>query len=216
MPQRKLAVRLITQEQSLWCWAANVDMVSDFFGNPQLRQCEIAEKQFNISNCGAIGPLVEDGTTSNQAVNPQEVKDIWAANNVGSTFLESSLSFESLKAEIDQGRPVQVAWLWDGDGGHVVIVKGYREDANRRFVFINDPLNENEEEEIIGDDAILYSQLLTAHEQGRWAYTWKDLARVSRVVVKPTEPVTLNENTGALSESLSAGNVTITIQVQIS
>src|SRR5262245_55795826 len=157
------------QDQTLWCWAANVEMVS---GIPQ---CVVAQRRFVFDDCDKEVEELEEDERSNQGVNPEEVQGIWAANGIGSVFRPDFVSFDLLESEIDQGRPVQVAWLWDTRGGHVVIVRGYRDDGNGQFLFVNDPLEEL-------DDVTLpipmsYSDLLTAENQGAWRFTWTSLEK---------------------------------------
>ena len=181
MVTKILPVPHISQDQTQWCWAANVDMVADFFGNPKLKQCQIAGEQFDTDDCDQPGELAADGTTSNQGVNPEDIENIWARNDVASTFRPNFVTFEVLKSEIDQGRPVQVGWLWETEGGHVVIIRGYKEDANEQTLFINDPLEEylDEDEDENETVAIKYSDLLIADNQGgTWAFTWTDLKSV--------------------------------------
>ena len=61
METKILEVPPIEQQQSHWCWAADVDMVEHFLGNPKLRQCEIAGEQFDINACDQPGELPADG-----------------------------------------------------------------------------------------------------------------------------------------------------------
>ena len=201
MVTKILEVPPLEQEQTQWCWAANVDMVADFFGNPKLKQCQIAGEQFDTDDCDQPGELAADGTTSNQGVNPEDVENIWARNDVGSTFRPNFVTFEVLKSEIDQGRPVQVGWLWDKEGGHVVIIRGYKEEG--QVLFINDPLEEHlDENEAV---AIKYSDLLIADNQGgTWEFTWTDLKCVPGLgLLTPT------------STPKSTDFCTITVQIQI-
>ena len=50
-PGKELNVPLIAQEQNKWCWAACTEMVSRYYGNDKVYQCEMANLLFGKKIC---------------------------------------------------------------------------------------------------------------------------------------------------------------------
>ena len=157
---RTLNVPQIAQEQTKWCWAACTEMVLHYYDNPNARQCEFANWLFDQTQC------CEDpaNPACNQTCSGNDVQAVYANWNILSTLRERTVPFERLQKEIDAGRPVEVAFEWNGRGGHVAIVCGWDTDETGPFVRVNDPA--------YGSGWVDYDELLTASGRGEWILTW--------------------------------------------
>ena len=49
------------------------------------------------------------------------------------------LTFEEIKAQIDNNRPVGFAWGWTDGGGHYMVLTGYKTVLGKQWVKIHDP-----------------------------------------------------------------------------
>jgi hypothetical protein len=160
-----LNVPRIRQEQTEWCWAAAADMVLDFYGQPVVTQCDLANNLFPGQNCCAN----PGGAACNQGVEVRDIRRLYILRNLTATRISRSVSFRRLRNEIDAGRPIEVAFFWSGGGGHVAIVRGYREDNQGRFLYVNDPLDQYQVAEVP------FHRLKIAYGLGSWARTWVDI-----------------------------------------
>ena len=162
---RTLNVPQIAQEQRYWCWAACTDMVLHYYDNPDARQCEFANWLFQQTQCceDPTSPACDRGCYANQ------VAAVYGNWNILSAHIEGTVPFADLQAEIDAGRPVEVAFYWTGGGGHVVIVRGWDTNETGPFVRVNDPH--------YGSVGVYYDDLLTAYGLGQWVHTWTGIQR---------------------------------------
>lgn len=123
------------QETSMWCWAASGQMVMHFLGN-NVAQCTQANNRFGRTDC----PCTQ---CSNPQPNPSCVIGGWPEfDKYGFTFQRTSnvaLTWGQLKSELNHGRPVAFSWHWDGGGGHMMVVVGYRKASGQSLVLIRDP-----------------------------------------------------------------------------
>jgi hypothetical protein len=127
-PGRVLSVPYSAQQTPVWCWAACSEMILQYYGRVAT-QCGILSAWFRFDCCTFPGPCT---TTA-----PIEViQATLAAVGVGSQRVLSPVSFDVVRAEIDAGRPLILAYR-GSFSGHVVVLYGY--DALGR-VYINDPL----------------------------------------------------------------------------
>ena len=163
---RTLNMPQICQEQTNWCWAACTEMVLHYYNNPDARQCEFANWLFDQTQC------CEDpaNPACNRTCSGNEVQDVYTNWNILSTLIEGDVPFDVLQAEIDAGRPVEVAFEWTGGGGHVAIVSGWDTDSPDPFVHVNDPAADRL-------SRVRYKELLAAYGRGRWILTWTGIQR---------------------------------------
>lgn len=157
-----LNVPLIMQEQTQWCWAACADMVLHYYGNVAVRQCDLANWLFGLSDCCSV-------PSSSLCNRPCQVSDVCRVYNAFGLRCYSgsgTISFGAIQFEIDQNRPLEPGLAWTGGGGHVVIVRGYYDDGK---VHVNDPW--------YGQGAITYADLVNAYGLGTWFWTFTDLRR---------------------------------------
>jgi len=177
--QIDLPVRRIRQIRSNWCWAACVDMVLEFFGQPEVRQCVVVGKKLTQPCCS--DPFADKFDV---ACEEQEIRSVWkklgvtSQAHLGENGHRGFLKEEELLAELKAGRPVQVGFKWEGGGGHVVIIRGWRRTSNGGFFLVNDPWNWTADEVpdlIKGQGRVRYDELRQAYGMGKWRWTWSRL-----------------------------------------
>jgi hypothetical protein len=159
---RVLNVAWIKQEQTQWCWAACAEMVLGYHGNLSVRQCDLANWLFGLSDCCTV-------PSSSLCNRPCQVADVCRVYNAFGVRCHSgsgTISQGAIRLELDQDRPVEPGIAWNGGGGHVVVVRGYYDDGK---VHVNDPWQ--------GSGAIIYADLVQAYGMGSWFWTFTDLGR---------------------------------------
>lgn len=171
--QRRLGVQTVSQKPlDEWCWAACVEMVLRFFGTP-LDKCLVAGRKLGMECCGASSEQCDTGLSVDDIG-----KAFGAAGLAGNVY--NKLRFESIQARINgvpaQGiprGPVVAGIEWQGGGGHLVVISGWRIADSLRYVKVNDPYYTS------GD--IRYEDLewrYGPNDNGRWVHTWADFRRV--------------------------------------
>jgi hypothetical protein len=138
------------QEKDNWCWAAVARSVSRFV-KPGLEpsQCLIANRVLAARTqppLGTWGPCCANPPQSSHCNLAATLADALNGVNVAFQFLGDSmtdaLTFEDVRREIDNECPicVHIQWKGGGQGGHFVLITGYRQDAGgNRFVTVMDP-----------------------------------------------------------------------------
>jgi hypothetical protein len=158
-----LPVNLYPQQTNQWCWAASGEMVMKYLGG-MVSQCEQANQRFSRTDCC-------NSPTPSACILPG-----WPEfAKYGFTFNSGgALSWTDLKGQIDTRRtPFVYSWNWDGGGGHMMVVIGYKVINGQNWVSINDPWSPN-----TGDQRdILYSDYVdgTGYTHGGDVYNlaWK-------------------------------------------
>ena len=134
--QTALGVKLVGQQTSQWCYGATTQMIGSQFGS-SLSQCQMANLDNDRTDCcqsPTPGGCINGGDTSDQL-------DYWGFPH---TFVGDSISYSTIKNEIDAGRPVATSWEWDGGGRHAIVVDGYwTKSDGSRWVEILNPLPVN-------------------------------------------------------------------------
>lgn len=160
-----LSVPMIKQEQTQWCWAACSDMVLHYYGNPGVAQCEFANWLFSQSACCNV----PSSSLCNRPCQVQDVSRVYSNWSVKSSLVMSTVPFATLDSEVAASRPVEVAYAWNGGGGHVALVTQTAVVSSRSVVRVNDPA--------YGSGGVSYDDLLTAYGMGRWFATWTGIRR---------------------------------------
>jgi hypothetical protein len=134
------------QERTQWCWNGASEMVLDWRASTNWSQTDLAAWAVggnNIPNyldANSIGPFRGDSGSSYFQRGVRQV--LRAFGPVPSQRLDSPLSWEEVKAELDAERPFLYALSWigadgSGSGGHVGVAKDYAEGPN--LMTIEDP-----------------------------------------------------------------------------
>lgn len=157
-----LPVNLFPQQTSMWCWAASGEMVMSYLGG-MVSQCEQANQRFGRTDCC-------DSPTPSACINGgwPEFGKYGFTYNVG-----GALSWTALKEQIDSRRtPFAFSWKWDGDGGHMMVVTGYKVINRQNWVSISDPWSPN-----YGSQRdILYADYVDGTGYSHW-YDYYNVAR---------------------------------------
>lgn len=168
-PHDRLGLRTLPQERELWCWAACTEMVLRFFEAP-FGMCNVAGGLLNRNCCNSATP------GCNVGLSIEEVDQAFGSVRLAGVRFDREISFEDIQNQISGNprRPVVAGIKWAGDGGHLVVISGWRIDnASRRFVTVNDPFYSS------GD--IRYEDLVSQYGRnntGRWEHTWTNFTRV--------------------------------------
>jgi hypothetical protein len=178
--EHKLPVPRRRQVQDDWCWAACVDMVLHYYRRSAVKQCDIVGRRLNRDEC-CDDPENEEFSVS---CAPAAVRDVWLEWDIESAahFPRGKrlgwISEAALKRELDAGRPVEIGLSWaDGEGGHAIVVSGWREASGGvTYFYVNDPWNWGGElrkkyfEGGVGQ--VPYAELRAAYGMGCWKWTW--------------------------------------------
>ncbi len=136
-----LPVTLHAQETSDWCWAASAQMVMDYLGH-NVTQSTQANNRFGRTDCPSK-------QCSSAAANPPCMGGGWPEfGRYGFTFKKTSntaLTWDQLRNEVAnaQGcgqRPFVFSWHWPQDGGHMMVVNGYKTVEGKNYVSVLDPI----------------------------------------------------------------------------
>lgn len=173
-----LGVRRQRQQQTNWCWAACVDMVLDFYGEPSLKQCEVVGKKIKEDCCD--NPQNSD---YNISCEPEDMRAAWkqvgikSHPHLGAATGDSGwIRSDELRAELDEGRPVELGLRWKGGGGHAIIVQGWKATSKGLFFLVNDPWDWTNLGLIVnGKGRVHYDELRRAYGMGKWKWTWTKL-----------------------------------------
>lgn len=170
IPANPLPVPQIPQREIQQCWAACVDMVLDYLREPDIRQCEIADRSTQTAEGCCNAP---SSSLCNRPLKDNEITRLWESYDIRPDYVDRDVTFEIIQEEIRDKRPVEVGLTFtlSGPRGHVVIVRGWDEDATGRYVFVNDPNDKR------GQGRILFSELQNAYGDGEWDATWTKLGR---------------------------------------
>lgn len=148
----------LAQNTPVWCWLASGEMVHRYYGQPNVNP-------FGNYQCGMVGILYPatcgfncgnciSGASSWSMVNdmivryPQEILRLtpYAATPMRSSSSNASLTWDQVKAQIDNGWPVLTAVNPSGFritnqiSEHVAVIVGYEvTQAGTRRLIVNDP-----------------------------------------------------------------------------
>lgn len=159
MSWQRLNVGMQTQQQTQWCWAAVATSVAGFYdASTTWTQCSVVNAELGQTTCCTSG--------SSAACNKPWYLDL-ALTRVGhfDTWSAGAMSFADVRAEIDAGRPLGVRIGWSGNGGHFLVIEGYRNDANQQ-VAVDDPW--------YGASDLTYATLSTSYQgSGTWTHSYE-------------------------------------------
>jgi hypothetical protein len=178
--EHELGVRRTRQLRSNWCWAACVDMVLDFYGQPEVRQCDVVGKKLNKPCCD--DPF---NNKYNVTCDEKDIRLVWNSLGIKSRAHLGQLTQDhgwveagELMTELKNNHPVQLGLKWNGTGGHAIIVQGWKDSSQGLFFFVNDPWNwaaADVPEIVNGKGRVHYDELRDAYGMGKWTWTWTEL-----------------------------------------
>jgi hypothetical protein len=178
-PEVILPVKLIPQELTNWCWAASGQMTMQYLGR-EISQCEEVNKELARDNC------CPGDDSCNWGGWPQFENYNFTVKKT----CRQALSWDQLKAELSNNRPVAFSWLWgdisndswnaatdptckQGGPGHMLVATGYQEKNGLRLIFYNDPINPNGNQGQVSYEEFANSSSLHHH--------WNDFYLIQKV-----------------------------------
>lgn len=174
-PGKKLAVPLVSQRpMELWCWVACAKMILNSFGIA-ISRTKIAETHLRQIGLDLDCYPPVKGSECDHDCQPRHIERIfrdWGMGVDDIPFDPRSLTFKEVQDEINAGRPVLVGIYWieggERQGGHVVVIRGWRVVAGEPMAYVNDPLGDKTAE-------VPYDDLLREYgddNSGEWQLTW--------------------------------------------
>lgn len=162
----ELRFELDTQQLHNWCWAAVAAGIHNYLANqsPQLEQCKAAATLLPHANpCSPTPDLTKVDVPQRldlalgAAIHPLG----WSVKPV----VHGPLTFEQVKEEIDNGRPIGACIVWEfGQGAHFNVICGYRESSTGNQLFVSDPF--------FVDSQVDYEEFVTNYQgEGTWHQT---------------------------------------------
>ena len=152
---RLLSLNMQPQQEDEWCWAAVAASVCAFFDPAStLTQCQVASSCLNLECCVDAKPCNV----------PFDLASALAQSlNLADQPSQDALSFDSLAAQIDSGKPVCCHISWDDGTGHFNALAGY--DPVNQDVDIRDPL--------YGNQTLPYAKFVSRYRNvGKWDGTY--------------------------------------------
>lgn len=127
-----LPMTLYAQQTNLWCWAASGEMIMTYLGaDVDVSQCTQANDDQNRADCC--------NNFQNCAQTGWPVFDDYGFNFVWTNW-GTALTYNQLKTQFQNNRPVGFAWGWSAGGGHYMTARGVYTDGNGdQFVYVLDP-----------------------------------------------------------------------------
>ncbi|ACU62887.1 papain-like cysteine protease family protein [Chitinophaga pinensis] len=147
------------QTQSNWCWAATSKSVSFFYSallNPWT-QCKIASAELGQTCCTSPVP--------GPCNVPWYLDKALTRTKNFVQFISGTMTWESVKEQIDKGLVVGTRIGWSGGGGHFMVIYGVSKVLNTKYFHIDDP--------IYGKSTLTVSQFSTNYQgSGSWTHSY--------------------------------------------
>lgn len=125
-------------------------------------QCSMANSAFEHDD----GRCCIDGGRADCDL-PLKVRKIsseWDRYGKHAIFSDGTLTEADTIEALEQGSPVEIGILWNGGGGHAVLIVGYEIEDGVSLFTVFDPL----EGTFIGG----YDDVMTAFGSGAWTWSW--------------------------------------------
>ncbi len=156
----ELTVPIYAQQTGMWCWATSGEMIMEHLGFP-IVQCKQANDYYPTASGkdyeAFVAAKIDCCTVLSKAESADKVDERivlggWPQwEKYGFTFSKKitkeyngvgtdvPLTFEEIKGQIDNNRPVGFAWGWTDGGGHYMVLTGYKTALGKQWVKIHDP-----------------------------------------------------------------------------
>lgn len=117
-----------SQDQNQWCWVAATQITVEYLTGAEHSQCQYHAWGKDASECPN-----EPGSFSTEMTRAMEAGGLAASGRV----TNGTVSFATIRAESDAGRPLLVRAGWkatDKKTAHVLPLRGYTEEGGRSLV----------------------------------------------------------------------------------
>lgn len=163
-----LGLPYIAQDNSLWCWAACVEMIGLRLRiEPPTTRCEIASR-IVAGGTPCCQPPFDRMYPCNQSADDREIERAYATLGLTAEPHDGPLSEDTLWRQLAAGRAVQIGYKYIGrPDGHVLLIGGYYYDGSALRFDVVDPSGIELRQDL------LYQQL-NPYSQGNadWIRTW--------------------------------------------
>jgi hypothetical protein len=153
-----LPFNMQAQTQSNWCWAATSTSVSKFYSflSPWT-QCKVASDELGLTCCNTPVP---------GACNvPWYLDRALTRTNNFISIQGGTVTWETVKLELEKGLVVGTRIGWNGGGGHFMVLHGVSSIGVTKYLHIDDP--------IYGKSALTYQQFATNYQgSGSWTHSY--------------------------------------------
>jgi hypothetical protein len=156
---QSLGIPRVRQILDRWCWAACTRMILGTF-DQDVQMCEVAEFLLERNCCNG------NANSCNRDCGIRDIRRIFRHFQVDAERVSDPVSFERIQEEIsERRRPIEAQISWN-PGGHVIVVDGWRQRNQIRFVTVKDPWYELVE--------VRLSDLRENYtvDAGKWVGTW--------------------------------------------
>jgi hypothetical protein len=129
------------QSKDKWCWAAVSASIERYFlPNSSWTQCRVARSLAAGQKLSGVSVNANCCGSPDACNKPAALDDALRVVGRLKAIVPGPLSFDDVRTEIDNNRPVGVRIGWDG-GGHFVAIHGYHvsPDGSIRIVHVSDP-----------------------------------------------------------------------------
>jgi len=180
--EQALEIPYVQQLASEWCWATCATMVTRFVFQNSVKICEVVSTLIRDQSCCTGVPAEGDPETDtsatffrthtpcNRTAKVAEIVQLYDRLGIQSTHRGGKIDFDALCDQIiTAGSPIEVAFKWDGGGGHVALVRGVIKESG--IVRVNDPWPDT------GEVLVPFSQLESAYGRGAWFDSWSGIKK---------------------------------------
>lgn len=150
----------VEQEQTEWCWAACLQLLSQLIRGQHLEQCQVAELVLGL----APGQCCSGAVPCNFFLPPDDVVAALADVGLTANFVAGPLSANNLGQAVGTG-PIAVGLSGTASGHMLLAVRM----SGLEIVDILDPW--------LRVGSVEYQYLLNRHPLGDWSRTWLNIRR---------------------------------------
>jgi hypothetical protein len=136
---RSLHVPYHPQSTDVWCWAATIAMVAEYFNHEPVSDCDVADRLDRVNGGGGV--CCSHGRPDNSVCfrGRRDMAMIEVMKwyfHLDPVEFHRPLTFEEIKGSIDAGYPIIAKLVVRPGWGHVIVIDGY--DKNQ-MLQVKDP-----------------------------------------------------------------------------
>lgn len=175
-----LKFKLHHQELPYWCWVAVGGSIIHYYDKRDINQCDLATQELKISIDLGVSKSCCPPIKDSPCDQPWSVGDVLKHYSLFRDLITKPASFDQIKAEIDQKRPMVVRLEWQEgmkhNPAHFILLCGYVQKDGNNYVIIKDPGHDrSEEDDQESGHQYIYDDLF-AHYIGttetKWTHTY--------------------------------------------
>src|SRR5262249_20291525 len=128
-----LNVPYYAQQQTMWCWAACIEMVITYYNTAALQQCQIVNQVLGRTDC-CSNP--GSGWCNTSLPAPMYIP-AYANYQIAAAETYGPIALGYVQQFINNNNVMEIALNWRAGGGHVALIIGY--DTASTNLLVNDP-----------------------------------------------------------------------------